>query len=67
MTFRIELFVVLEHGRKVGLTIARFVQVKGAVSGFRKVIEVADGVMRARGWLVEDEEKWRALCEVVAD
>lgn len=67
VTFRIELFVVLEHGRKVGLTIARFVQVKGAVSGFRKVIEVADGVMRARGWLVEDEEKWRALCEVVAD
>ncbi|EME48825.1 hypothetical protein DOTSEDRAFT_162654 [Dothistroma septosporum NZE10] len=67
VTFRIELFVVLEHGRKVGLTIARFVQVKGAVSGFRKVIEVADGVMRARKWLVEDEEKWRALCEVVAD
>lgn len=65
VTFRIELFVVLEHGRKVGLSIARFVQVKGAASGFRRVIEVVDGVMRGRGWLVEDEEKWRALCEVV--
>ena len=65
VTFRIELFVVLEHGLKVGLSIARFVQVKGAVSGFRKVLEVVDGVMRGRGWLVEDEEKWRALCEVV--
>ena len=65
VAFRIELFVVLEHGRKVGLSIARFVQVKGAASGFKRVLEVVDGVMRGRGWLVEDEEKWKALCEVV--
>ena len=65
VSFRIELFVVLEHGRKVGLSIARFVQVKGAASGFKRVLEVVDGVMRGRGWLVEDEEKWKALCEVV--
>jgi serine/threonine-protein kinase HSL1, negative regulator of Swe1 kinase len=65
VTFRVELFVVLEHGRKVGLSIARFVQVKGAASGFRRVLEVVDGVMRGRDWLVNDEEKWRALCEVV--
>lgn len=65
VTFRIELFVVLEHGRKVDLSIARFVQVKGAASGFRRVLEVIDGVMKGRSWLVEDEDKWRALCEVV--
>ena len=65
VSFRIELFVVLEHGRKVGLSIARFVQVKGAASGFKRVLDVVDGVMRGRGWLVEDEEKWKALCEVV--
>ncbi|KAK5130319.1 hypothetical protein LTR08_002205 [Meristemomyces frigidus] len=65
VAFRVELFVVLEHGKKVGLSIARFVQVKGAASGFRRVLEVVDGVMRGRGWLVEDEEKWKALCEVV--
>ena len=65
VSFRIELFVVLEHGRKVGLSIARFVQTKGAASGFKRVLDVVDGVMRGRGWLVEDEEKWRALCEVV--
>ncbi|KAI6968353.1 Pkinase-domain-containing protein [Hortaea werneckii] len=65
VVFRVELFVVLMHGRLVGLSIARFVQVKGAASGFRKVIEVVDGVMRARRWLVEDEEKWRALQEIV--
>ncbi|KAK3721792.1 serine/threonine-protein kinase gin4 [Vermiconidia calcicola] len=65
VSFRIELFVVLEHGRKVGLSIARFVQTKGAASGFKRVLDVVDGVMRGRGWLVEDEEKWKALCEVV--
>ncbi|KAI7327471.1 hypothetical protein KC315_g7069, partial [Hortaea werneckii] len=65
VVFRVELFVVLMHGRQVGLSIARFVQVKGAASGFRKVIEVVDGVMRARRWLVEDEEKWRALQDIV--
>lgn len=67
VAFRVELFVVLEHGCKVGLSIARFVQVKGAASGFRRVLEVVDGVMRARGWLVEDEVKVKALCEVVGN
>lgn len=65
VAFRVELFVVLEHGHKVGLSIARFVQVKGAASGFRRVLDVVDGVMRVRGWLVEDEDKVKALCEVV--
>lgn len=65
VAFRVELFVVLEHGRKAGLSVARFVQVKGAASGFRRVLEVVEGVMRARGWVVEDEEKVKALCDVV--
>ncbi|KAF2763819.1 Pkinase-domain-containing protein [Teratosphaeria nubilosa] len=65
VTFRVELFVVLEHGKKVGLSIGRFVQVKGAASGFKRVVEVVEGVMRGRDWLVNDEDKWRALCEVV--
>jgi serine/threonine-protein kinase HSL1 (negative regulator of Swe1 kinase) len=45
VAFRVELFVVLEHGHKVGLSVARFVQVKGAASGFRRVLEVVEGVM----------------------
>ncbi|KAI5371169.1 Putative serine/threonine-protein kinase, active [Septoria linicola] len=65
VTFRIELFIVLDGGRKANLSIARFTQVKGAASGFRQVIDVVDGVMRGRGWLVQDEDKWRALCEVI--
>jgi hypothetical protein len=65
VSFRIELFVVLEHGRKVGLSIARFVQTKGAASGFKRVLDVIDDWMRGEGRLVEDPEKWKALCEVV--
>lgn len=65
VSFRIELFVVLEHGRKVGLSIARFVQTKGAASGFKRVLDVVDNVMRGEGYLVEDGEKWNALCEVI--
>lgn len=65
VSFRIELFIVLEHGRRVGLSIARFTQVRGAASGFRKVLEVVDGVMRSRAWLVEDDEKWQAMCDVI--
>ncbi|WPG97626.1 Hypothetical protein R9X50_00040600 [Acrodontium crateriforme] len=65
VTFRTELFVVLEHGRKVGLSIARFTQVKGAASGFHRALEVVDGVMRGRGWLIEDKEKVEALSQIV--
>jgi hypothetical protein len=67
VTLRIELFVVLEHGRKVDLSIARFTQLKGAASGFRRVLEVVDGVMRGRGWLIQDKDKWRALSEIVRE
>ena len=65
VSFMIQLFVVLEQGKKVNICAARFMQVKGAGSAFRKVIEVVDGIMRGRGWLVEDEEKWSALAEIV--
>ncbi|KAF2722162.1 Pkinase-domain-containing protein [Polychaeton citri CBS 116435] len=65
VTFRIELFVVLEHGKKVGLSIARLIQVKGAKSAFLKVVEVIDGVCKGRGWLIEDEVKRKALCDIV--
>jgi serine/threonine-protein kinase HSL1 (negative regulator of Swe1 kinase) len=62
VAFRIELFVVLEHGRKTGLSVARFIRVQGAASGFKRVLEVVDGegegVMRARG---EEEDRWSRM------
>jgi serine/threonine-protein kinase HSL1, negative regulator of Swe1 kinase len=66
VSFVIELFVVLEHGRRASLCIARFTQTKGAASSFRKVIDIIDDVCRARCILVEDQEKKDAMCEVLA-
>jgi hypothetical protein len=65
VAFRIELFVVLEHGRKTGLSVARFIQ--GAANGFRRVLEVVEGegegegegVMRATG----EEDGWSRMRE----
>ena len=67
VSFRVELFVVLEHGRRAGLSIARFVQTKGAAQAFRRTVDVVDEVMRSRDWLVTDDDKWRALCDVVGN
>lgn len=65
VVFRIELFVVLQNGKKAGLSLARCQQVRGAASSFRKVVEVLEKVSRERGLLIEDEEKRRELCEIV--
>ncbi|KAF2499558.1 Pkinase-domain-containing protein [Lophium mytilinum] len=61
----IELFVVLEHGRRAQLCIARFTQTRGAASSFRKVVDIVEDVFKAKGVLIEDEEKKNAMCEVL--
>ncbi|GAB7348093.1 hypothetical protein MBLNU459_g6118t1 [Dothideomycetes sp. NU459] len=65
VSFRIELFVVLQNGKKAGLSLARCSQTKGAASSFKKVVEVIEQVAREKGLLVEDEEKWKELCEIL--
>lgn len=65
VAFRIELFVVLQNGKKAGLSLARCQQVRGAASSFRKVVEVLEGECKQRTLLVEDEQKWKELCEIV--
>ncbi|KAL1304799.1 hypothetical protein AAFC00_003728 [Neodothiora populina] len=65
VAFRIELFVVLQNGKKAGLSLARCEQVKGAASSFKKVIEVLEDVCREKGLLVEDEKQWKELCDIV--
>ncbi|ORY18810.1 serine/threonine-protein kinase GIN4 [Clohesyomyces aquaticus] len=62
----IELFVILEHGRRARLCLARFTQTRGAASSFRKVVDIVDDVCRARSLLVEDEEKKAAMLEVLS-
>ncbi|KAJ4369149.1 serine/threonine-protein kinase gin4 [Neocucurbitaria cava] len=65
VSFVIELFVVLEHGRRASLCLARFTQTRGAASSFRKVVDIVEDVCRARSMLVEDEDKKAAMMEVL--
>ncbi|USP81209.1 uncharacterized protein yc1106_08483 [Curvularia clavata] len=55
--FVIELFTVLEHGCRANLCLARFTQTRGAASSFQKIFDTIEDVCRARGMLVEDEER----------
>jgi serine/threonine-protein kinase HSL1 (negative regulator of Swe1 kinase) len=61
----IELFVVLEHGCRANLCLARFTQTRGAASSFRKVVDVIEDICRARSMLVEDAEKQATMMEVL--
>lgn len=65
VSFVIELFVVLEHGRRANLCLARFTQTRGAASSFRKVFDIIEDICRARCMLVEDEEKKASMMEVL--
>ncbi|KAJ4319904.1 serine/threonine-protein kinase gin4 [Neodidymelliopsis sp. IMI 364377] len=65
VSFVIELFVVLEHGRRANLCLARFTQTRGAASSFRKVVGIVEDVCRARSMLVKDPEKQATMMEVL--
>ncbi|EMD69128.1 hypothetical protein COCSADRAFT_340967 [Bipolaris sorokiniana ND90Pr] len=65
VSFVIELFVVLEHGRRANLCLARFTQTRGAASSFRKVVDIIEDICRARCMLVEDEQKKASMMEVL--
>ncbi|KAH7562000.1 hypothetical protein BM1_03104 [Bipolaris maydis] len=65
VSFVIELFVVLEHGRRANLCLARFIQTRGAASSFRKVVDIIEDICRARCMLVEDEQKKASMMEVL--
>jgi len=61
VAFRVELFVVLQNGRKVGLSLGRWTQTRGAASSFRQVVEVVEQTMREKMIMVADVEKCREL------
>lgn len=66
VSFVIELFVVLEQGRRANLCLARFTQTRGAASSFRRVFDTIEDICRARGMAVEDEEKKASMMGVLA-
>jgi serine/threonine-protein kinase HSL1 (negative regulator of Swe1 kinase) len=61
----IELFVVLNHGRRANLCLARFTQTKGAASSFRKAVDIIEEVFHKKELLVEDEVRKAGMCEVL--
>lgn len=65
VSFVVELFVVLEHGRRANLCLARFTQTRGAASSFRKVVDIVEDVCRTKTMLVEDPEKQTTMMEVL--
>ncbi|KAH6618807.1 hypothetical protein C7974DRAFT_341740 [Boeremia exigua] len=65
VSFVVELFVVLEHGNRASLCLARFTQSRGAASSFRKVVDIVEDVCRAKSMLVEDPEKQATMIEVL--
>jgi serine/threonine-protein kinase HSL1, negative regulator of Swe1 kinase len=66
VTIVAELFVVLEHGRRAQLAIARFTQSRGAASSFKKVVDTLEEVMGAKGMLTEDEKKKTEMMQIIA-
>lgn len=65
--FVVELYVVLKHGRRAQLSMARFTQTKGAASSFRKVVDAVEGIMHERGYLVEDKEVWAGMRDMLLE
>jgi len=61
VAFRVELFVVLQNGRKVGLSLGRWTQTRGAASSFKQVVEIVEQSMRAKEIMVADADKCREL------
>lgn len=51
-----EVFTVLEGGQRAGLSVCRLTQERGAKSSFERVVGALEGVLRARGVLVAEEE-----------
>lgn len=66
VSFVVEMYVMLEQGRKARLSVCRFTQRKGAASSFRRVIEAVESVLRGKGVLVDRGEMWREMEGVLA-
>ncbi|KAL8837861.1 MAG: hypothetical protein Q9170_002379 [Blastenia crenularia] len=61
VSLAVEVFTVLERGRKANLALARFTQEKGAKSSFERVVRTLQGVLDAKGVLVEEGGRARAM------
>lgn len=65
VSFAIEMYVVLERGRRAKLSIARFTQRKGSAASFRRVMEAAETSLRVLGVLVGEDGRRREMESVL--
>ena len=65
VSFVVQLLVVLENGRYANLCIARFVQRKGAASGFRVAVAKIEQTMQRKGFIVMDPIRRREMEEML--
>ncbi|KAL8748966.1 MAG: hypothetical protein Q9184_007000 [Pyrenodesmia sp. 2 TL-2023] len=61
VSLAVEIFTILERGRKANLALARFTQEKGAKSSFERVVKAMEDVLSQRGLLVEDAERGKQM------
>ena len=65
VAFAGEVMTVIEHGKRLHLSIARFTQERGAASSFHKVVETLESVLKLRGMLITDERKKRMMIKTL--
>ncbi|TVY93337.1 Serine/threonine-protein kinase [Lachnellula willkommii] len=65
VSFAGEVMTVIEHGKRLHLSIARFTQERGAASSFHKVVETLEDVLKLRGMLITDERKKKMMIKTL--
>lgn len=65
--FVIELFVILQQGRRKGLSIARWTQRKGAASSFRRVVQEVEARFESKNLLVKDKSARKEMEVLLAE
>ncbi|KAL1639549.1 serine/threonine-protein kinase gin4 [Diplodia intermedia] len=65
VAFSVELFTVLQQGRRAQLCVGRFTQTRGAASSFRKVVDILEDVLKGKGIIIEDEVRAREVAAVL--
>lgn len=65
--FVIELFVVLQQGRRKGLSIARWTQRRGAASSFRRVVQEVEARFESKNLLVKDKSARKEMEVLLAE
>lgn len=65
--FVVEIFVVLQGGRRKGLSIARWTQRKGAASSFKRVVQEVEARLDSKGLLVKDKHTKKEMELLLAE